>query len=61
MRNLSRNISKTVADKLFAARGNHSEVHLTREELALVAAAAAEVALDVFATGRRRIDAKETN
>lgn len=44
--------AELTARRLFESRGNHSEVHLSELELALVAATAAKVALD--ATRRAR-------
>lgn len=41
----ARKTGETLARKLFAARGNHSEAHLSEYELALACAAAAEIAV----------------
>ena len=42
---LAKQCGELVARQLFKARGNHSEVHLSELELALVAATACQVAL----------------
>lgn len=54
--NLARRSGEITARKLFEARGNNSEVHLSELELALVAATAAEVAIKGL---RRGLSLKE--
>jgi hypothetical protein len=46
---LARQIGAQVARKLFEARGNHSEVHVTERELTLVVAVAVQTAVNVIA------------
>lgn len=41
------NVGKMMARKLFAARGNTTEVHLTQDELALGFAGAAQVGFNI--------------
>lgn len=53
---IAQKLGAMVARKMFESRGNHSEIHLSERELALVAATAAQTAI----THGRRLAGMET-